>query len=113
MQIISQKIPTIVYEPIGQRVLLSRPREDLNDMVMDKGVLVPGAQNRRNNPIIEHAVEAAGPDCKQVKVGDRVLFNCQNSGAQVVGENELAWTEEQFIVAIIRHAEPPSPAPMD
>jgi co-chaperonin GroES (HSP10) len=93
---------TVTYEPIGSRVLLSCPAEDVNGMVNQGGVLVPEAESRRKKPIIEMTVLAAGPKCGQLKTGDIVLFNHGNSGAETREGIEYRWTEEQFIIAIVR-----------
>lgn len=93
------------YEPIGRRVLLARPHEDLNAMVNVGGVLVPGGENRRKNPIIPHRVLAAGPECKQVEEGDEVLANHLNAPGIDMGEEDHCWTEEQHIIAVIRKKE--------
>lgn len=90
------------YEPIGDRVLLSCPREDVNGHILRDGILVPEGESRKINPIIEMMVEAAGPDCKQVEVGDICLYNIHNSPAQPRGDVELRWVQEPHIIAIVR-----------
>lgn len=114
MNITSVKFGAIadkIYEPIGNRVLLSCPKEEINGHVNVDGILVPEGESRKKNPIIEMTVEAAGPDCKQVSKGATVLFNLNNASATPRGDLEYRWTEEQFILAIVRereHADAPT-----
>ena len=96
---------TVTYEPIGSRVLLSCPeQEDLNGQhVKEGGVLVPAAFVKPKSAYDEMKVEAAGKECKQVEVGDIVIFNRNNAGGEKRGDGlEYRWTEEQFIIAVVR-----------
>ena len=96
---------TVTYEPIGSRVLLSCPeQEDLSGKhVKEGGVLVPAGLIRPKSAFLEMTVEAAGKKCVQVKKGDIVIFNPQNAGAEKRGDGlEYRWTEEQFIIAVVR-----------
>lgn len=98
--------------PIGQRVYLSCPSEDVNGMVATEGgILVPDGENRKQNPIIEMTVEAVGPAAKQVQKGDVVLFNVHNAPAKQAGPVEYRWTEEAHIIAIVRPKNADSPTP--
>ncbi len=96
---------TVTYEPIGSRVLLSCPeQEDLNGQhVKEGGVLVPAAFVKPKSQYEEMKVVAAGKECKQVEEGDTVLFNRQNAGGEKRGDGlEYRWTEEQFIIAVVK-----------
>lgn len=92
------------YRPIGDKVFLMLPREDVNDMVMSGGVLVQKGAAMRDNPLRETAVNAVGPDCKQVKAGDTVLWNVLNSIAFPMGDFDLHFPQETHLICITRLA---------
>lgn len=92
------------YRPIGDKVFLMLPREDVNDMVSVQGVLVPKGADMRNNPLRETVATAVGPDCKQVKAGDTVLWNVLNSQPFPIGEFDLHFPQETHLICITRLA---------
>jgi co-chaperonin GroES (HSP10) len=106
MKLTIASLPELEYEPIGNRVLLSCPKEDVNDHVKLDGILVPTAENRKQNPLVEMHVEAHGPKCDQVRAGQTVIFNVNNAAATTRGDREYRWTEEPFILAIVRQKNP-------
>lgn len=98
------KLPVVAYEPIGDRVLLRMSKEDPNAMKNVGGVLVPAEQSRNNNPIRECTVDAAGPDCKQVKKGDFVMFNLLNFPPLPIGGEDLYFVPEPNLITVVRRA---------
>lgn len=93
------------FEPIGDGVILSIAREDVNEMVATAGgILVPKSADRANNPIQECLVVAAGPECKQIKAGDLCQFNLLNAPAIPAGDVEIRFTQEPHVLCITKKA---------
>lgn len=90
------------YEPIGSGLILSIEAEDVNGLVLNKGVLVKASEDRQINPIQECLVIAAGRGCKQVHAGDRVLFNLHNAPPIKAGDNEVRFTQEEHVMCITK-----------
>ena len=89
------------FEPIGDKVLLVIPREDVNEMIATEGgILVPKSEDRKNNPLQEFYVQAVGPACKTVRAGDTVLYNVHNSPPIPVGDVELRFAQEEHIFCV-------------
>lgn len=98
------------YRPIGDKVFLMLPREDVNEMVKIEGVLVPKGADLRNNPMRETVVTAVGPECKQVKKGDLVLWNVNNAQPFPMGDFDLYFLPENHLICVTLAA-PLAPAP--
>lgn len=92
------------YEPIGDRVLLILPQTDVNEMVNQNGILVPKDAALRSTPMRRSVVIAAGPDCKQVRVGDEVFWNVNNSSPFPEGTEDLYFLPEQHLICITARA---------
>ena len=91
------------YKPIGDKVLLLMPREDVNEMVATEGgILVPRDAALRNTPIRETVVTARGPDCKQVQVGDTVMWNVNNANPFPDGDCDLYFLPESHLICITK-----------
>lgn len=92
------------YRPIGDKVFLKLPREDVNEMVMVGGVLVSKNVAGRNNPLRETVVTAVGPDCKQVKAGDICLWNTNNAQPFPMGDFDLYFMPENHLICVTQLA---------
>lgn len=88
------------YSPIGDKVLLVLLRAEPEQLVNEGGILVDQNTHLRNNPMRETVVTAVGPDCKQVKKGDTVLWNKLNGAPHPFGENDLYFLPESHLVCI-------------
>lgn len=93
------------YQPIGDKVLLMLPREDVNEMVATEGgVLIPRDAALRATPMRDSLVIAAGPECKQVCVGDTVRWNMMNANPFPDGDNDLYFLPEPHLICITKKA---------
>lgn len=99
------------YEPIGDKVLLVLNRVDPEKLEDVGGILVDQNSALKNSPIRETVVVAKGPDCKQVKQGDTVMWNRLNATPFPFGDNDLYFLPENHLICITGRA--PSSATFD
>jgi co-chaperonin GroES (HSP10) len=93
------------YEPIGDKVLLALPQEDVNALVKEKGILVPQDFSLKQTPLRETVVTAVGPDCVQVWPGDTVLWNKNNGGQPFPwGDKDLYFLDERNLICVLKKA---------
>lgn len=90
------------YTPIGDKVLLVLPRVDPEKLEDVGGILVDQMAALKKNPIREVVVVAAGPECKQVKAGDSVLFNKLNGQPFPFGDSDLYFLPENHLICVTK-----------
>jgi len=94
------------YNPIGDKVLLVMPIIEPTKLENVGGILIDHAAHLKSSPMRETVVVSAGPECKQVKAGDVVLWNMGNANPFPFGDNNLYFLPEQHLVCITKQAEP-------
>lgn len=97
------------YQPIGDKVLLVLLREDAEKLEDVGGILVDRAVVLRKNPMRETEVTAVGPECKQVRKGDVVLWNRLNGQPFPMGDHDLYFLPENHLVCVTKQAKPFKP----
>jgi co-chaperonin GroES (HSP10) len=110
MKIISQD-EYLQYEPIGNKVLLVLLRAEPEKLENVGGVLVDQQAALRKNPVREIEVTAVGPECKQVRAGDLVMFNKLNAAPHPFGDHDLYFLPEEHLICITKKA-PEFPKPV-
>ena len=74
-KIIDMSKKKITFKPTRDWVLVPDPREE----VTDAGIIIPeSAQSKMQTNILE--VLATGPECKWVKVGDKIMVDPSGKG---------------------------------
>jgi len=90
------------YQPIGDKVLLVLQRVEPEKLENLDGILVDQQAAMRKNPMRETVVTAAGPECKQVRAGDTVLWNRLNGQPFPFGESDLYFLPENHLVCVTK-----------
>lgn len=99
----STKLP----KPLLDRVILTdRPLPPKGGEQMVKGIVIPEGTSASSkadilNPHFEATVLAAGPACKNVKKGDRVVATGINCYPVKVGEKTFTFTRDNDIVCVL------------
>lgn len=93
-------------EPLGDRVVVSAPPEKSSDNKEQTvgGIVIPevAQTGRVIRPYYVASVIAKGPDCKRVKVFDKVIVARQDLFHVEVAATESYMIREQNIVALVR-----------
>lgn len=106
-----------IPQPLHDRVIISdppKPEQASVDTIagipvsgkMQGGILIPDSVSDATmagimNPHFEATVLAAGPDCKAVKVGDRIVTMRKDIFPMKIGEENWTLVREGNICAII------------
>ena len=90
------------YTPIGDKVLLVLPRVEPEKLEDVGGILVDQMAALKKNPVREVVVVAVGPECKQVRKGDTVMFNRLNASPHPFGENDLYFMPESHLICVTK-----------
>lgn len=90
------------FGPIGDKVLLVLDRVDPEKMENVGGILVEAGLAARKNPMRETEVIAVGPECKQVRRGDTVLWNRLNASPFPHGDKDLYFLPESHLVCVTK-----------
>lgn len=98
---------TSLPKPLLDRVIITdRPLPPARGEHIVDGIVIPEGTSASSkaellNPHFEATVLAAGPDCKNVKKGDRVIATGANCYPVKVGEKTYTFTRDHEIVAVI------------
>lgn len=100
-----KKSPLVI--PLGDRVIVSPPSDHTGDQPTERkvgGVIIPeSAQNVRGiSPHYIAKVIAIGPDCKRVKVGQRVIIERGRPFPVKLDNIDFMVILEPAIVAVLR-----------
>lgn len=93
------------YTPIGDKVLLVLPRVEPEKLEDVGGILVDQMAALKKNPVREVVVVAVGPEVKQARKGDTVMFNRLNASPHPFGENDLYFMPESHLICVTKRAE--------
>lgn len=100
------KKPTLP-KPLLDRVIVSdRPLPPKGGEERVGGIVIPEGTSASSkaqvlNPHFEATVLAAGPACKNVKTGDRVVVTGANCYPVKVGDKTYTFTRDNEIVAVL------------
>lgn len=94
------------YTPIGNRILLRTPIIESNDTTVG-GIIIPKEQvamhrAKTESPFLKLVVDASGPECKQIHVGDTVIINRHQVHPLPIDGENLYFVAEEVVVAIVR-----------
>lgn len=92
------------YLPIGDKVLLVLPRVNPEKLVDVGGILLDQNAALKNSPLRETVITAHGPDTKQARKGDTVLWNINNAAPFPFGDNDLYFLPENHLICITKKA---------
>ncbi len=84
----------LTYQPLRDEVVLNLPtKEEMEKMNKTASglTLSPSAKNVKDDYV--HTVLATGPDCKYVKVGDKVLLRPVHNGHPIVMINKKGYVQ--------------------
>lgn len=92
------------FWPVGPRILVSESiieegEETLEKIIVPKQVLAM-ERAKKAGPFLTAVVEAVGPDCKQIKVGDMVIINRHQVHPLPIEGRNLFFIPEEVVIAI-------------
>jgi co-chaperonin GroES (HSP10) len=96
------------YHPIGNRVLLRTPTIIASEEKID-GIILPKEQIamhrlKTQSAFLTLPVDACGPECKQIQVGDVVIFNRHQVHPLPIDSEDLYFITEEVVIAIVKPA---------
>lgn len=97
------------FQPVGDKVLLALAKVDPNDLQdVGGGILAAKDFADKKTPYRETVVTAVGPDVKQIKKGDTVLWNLHTATHWwPFGLHDLHFLAEANVICITKKAAKP------